>query len=69
MSNAEINFTMDALEVTADKFRAWGKDYTYNPGLNEFSYKGVKSVEETNMEYWFNPANWTKHPRMRLKPI
>ena len=46
MSNAEINFIMDAVESTASNFKEWMKDYTYNSQLNEYCIKGfvVKHV-------------------------
>ena len=56
MTNAEISFIMDAVEETSVKFRRWEKDYTYDPGLNEFSFKGIQSVEERKVADWFNTA-------------
>jgi hypothetical protein len=58
MANREVIFIMDALEATVSNFREWGKDYTYDPNLNEFSFKGFRSVEERKVAEWFNPAGW-----------
>jgi selenocysteine lyase/cysteine desulfurase len=60
MRNTEINFIMDAVEEIAHEFRKWERDYTYDPGLNEFAFKGIQSVEENKVEGWFNPAKWSK---------
>jgi selenocysteine lyase/cysteine desulfurase len=58
MTNAEIDFIMDAIEEVADEFREWGKDYTYDPGLNEFTFKGIRPAEKAKAAGWFDPANW-----------
>jgi selenocysteine lyase/cysteine desulfurase len=41
MSNAEINFIMDAIESTTINFKEWAKDYTYNSQLNEYCINGA----------------------------
>jgi selenocysteine lyase/cysteine desulfurase len=41
MTNAEIGFIMDAIAVVASRFREWEKDYSYDPGSNEYSYKKI----------------------------
>ncbi len=58
MSNAEIDFTMDAIESTASHFEEWMKDYTYNAESNEYSFKGFEAKENNRIEDWFNVGNW-----------
>jgi selenocysteine lyase/cysteine desulfurase len=58
MTNAEINFIMDAIELTASHFQEWVKDYTYDPAFNEYSFKGFKAKEQSKIEDWFNVFNW-----------
>jgi selenocysteine lyase/cysteine desulfurase len=58
MTNREVSFIMDALEATSSNFREWGNDYSYDPHLNEFSFKGFRSVEERKVPEWFNPSRW-----------
>jgi selenocysteine lyase/cysteine desulfurase len=58
MTNAEINFIMDAIESTACHFSEWMKDYVYDAGSNEFSFKGIESKDENKIEDWFDVSNW-----------
>ncbi len=58
MSNAEIYFIMDAIELTASHFQKWMKDYTYNVECDEYSFKGFKPKEKSRVEDWFNFCNW-----------
>ena len=60
MTNAEIDFFMDAIELTASHFREWMKDYTYNPRSNEYSFKGIEAKEQRRIEGWFKVSNWAK---------
>ena len=54
MTNAEIDFIMDAIELTASDFKEWMKDYTYNAESNEYSFKGIDAKEQSRIEDWFN---------------
>ncbi len=58
MTNAEIDFIMDAIELTASHFQEWMKDYTYDPGSNEYAFKGIVATEQRKIEDWFNVSNW-----------
>jgi selenocysteine lyase/cysteine desulfurase len=60
MTNAEINYILNAVEQTVNSFRDWGKDYFYDPQLNEYTLKGFGSSEEIKMADWFNPSEWSK---------
>lgn len=65
MTDAEIDFIMDAIELTASYHREWMKDYIYDPGSNEYSFKGAKSNEQCRVESWFNAASTCKHSGTR----
>jgi len=58
MTNAEIDFIMDAIELTVYHFRDWMKDYTYDPASNEYSFKGIEAKEQEIIEDWFTVSNW-----------
>jgi len=58
MTNAEIDFIMDAIEMTASCFREWMKDYIYDPGSNKYSFKGMEAKEQGRVENWFNVSTW-----------
>ena len=58
MTNAEIDFIMDAIELTASHFQEWMKDYTYNPESNEYSFKGIEAKGQSRIEDWFKVSNW-----------
>ena len=58
MTNAEIDFMMDAIELTALHFREWTKDYTYDPKSNEYAFKEFEVQEFGKIEDWFNVSTW-----------
>ena len=63
MTNAEIDFIMDAIELTASHFQEWMKDYIYNPESNEYSFKGFDTREQSMIQDWFNASVF--HPDRR----
>jgi len=58
MTGAEIDFIMDAIESTAAHFPEWMKEYRYEPGSNEYVFKGFDSKERRRVEGWFDPSGW-----------
>jgi selenocysteine lyase/cysteine desulfurase len=58
MTDAETGFIMDAIELTAIHFQEWMKDYKYDPGANEYSFKGIGAKDQSKMEDWFTVSNW-----------
>jgi len=58
MTNAEIDFIMEAIELTVCHFQDWMKDYTYDPISNEYSFKGIEAKEQGKIEAWFTVSNW-----------
>jgi selenocysteine lyase/cysteine desulfurase len=54
MTNAEIDFIMDAIELTASHFHEWRKDYAYDPESNEYTFIGTEAKEQRIIEDWFN---------------
>ncbi len=64
MTNAEIDFIMDAIELTASHFQDWMKDYAYDPECNKYSFKGIDAKEQSKVDDWFNCVSQTG-PRLR----
>jgi selenocysteine lyase/cysteine desulfurase len=58
MTNAEIDFIMDAIELTAGHFREWMKDYIYDPVSNEYSFKGIEVKQDGKFGNWFDVLSW-----------
>jgi selenocysteine lyase/cysteine desulfurase len=54
MTNAEIVFIMDAIELTTSNYHEWMKDYSYDPGSNEYSFEGFQAKENARVKGWFN---------------
>ena len=52
MTNKEISFIMDAIELTAINFIGWKEDYGYDAVTNEFYFKEFK--EKNITKDWFN---------------
>ena len=58
MSNAEIDFIMNAIEMTVSNFMEWIKDYTYDPQSNEYCFKGLETAEQNRVRDWFDASGW-----------
>jgi selenocysteine lyase/cysteine desulfurase len=58
MTNAEINFIMDAVEATASHYHEWMKDYTYDAASNEYMFNGFDPIGGSNITDWFNAGVW-----------
>ena len=58
MTNAEIDFIMDAIESTSFHFKEWMEDYVYDPGSNEYTFKGMVTDCQRKINDWFNVAAW-----------
>jgi selenocysteine lyase/cysteine desulfurase len=58
MTNAEVDFMMDSIELTASHFEEWGKDYSYDCESNEYVFKGIGGREQEKVEDWFDVAMW-----------
>jgi selenocysteine lyase/cysteine desulfurase len=54
MTNAEIKFIMDAIELTALRFDEWEKDYAYDHAVNKYVFKDVEETVQRKVEDWFN---------------
>ena len=52
MTNAEIDFIMDAIELTASHFQEWMKDYAYDTERNDYYVKGFEAKEKGMVEDW-----------------
>lgn len=57
MTNAEIDFIMDAIELTVCNFSEWMKDYRYDTSCEEYSFRGIEATEESVIQDWFNVCN------------
>jgi selenocysteine lyase/cysteine desulfurase len=53
MTNAEIGFIMDAIELTVCHLQEWTEDYSYCPASNEYVIKGMEAMEQDTIEDWF----------------
>jgi len=58
MTDAEIDFIMDAIELTVFHFQEWMEDYTYDPETNEYSFRGWESTEQRKIGNWFKVSTW-----------
>ena len=58
MTDAEIGWIMDAIELTALHFQEWSADYVYEPESDEYCCKGWMSKEGVRVEDWFRVSNW-----------
>jgi selenocysteine lyase/cysteine desulfurase len=56
MTNAEINFIMDAIELTASHYQEWAEDYDYDATTNEHTFKKNTANQQRRPEDWFDMA-------------
>jgi selenocysteine lyase/cysteine desulfurase len=54
MTNAEMDFLMGAIELTALHFEEWGRGYVYDAGSNEYTFAGFDGSKPCNINNWFN---------------
>ncbi|HMC99622.1 MAG TPA: aminotransferase class V-fold PLP-dependent enzyme, partial [Ferruginibacter sp.] len=58
MTNSEVEFILDAIESTVKYFEDWGRDYVYDPAINEYVFKTPVLTKENLVTSWFEPGNW-----------
>ena len=44
MSNAEIDYILDAVEEVVERYEEWGKDYVYDSDRNEYVFRGAEII-------------------------
>ncbi|HWK06781.1 MAG TPA: aminotransferase class V-fold PLP-dependent enzyme [Puia sp.] len=54
MTNAEIDYIMDAIETTVGQYEEWRKDYVYDPVCHEYAFSGLEAAERSIGMDWFN---------------
>ena len=58
MTDAEIHFIMDAIELTVGHWEEWKNDYAYDASSNEYIFKGEAIGGKDKVEKWFDVSNW-----------
>jgi selenocysteine lyase/cysteine desulfurase len=58
MTNAEVDFILDAIELTVTHYQTWKKDYIYDSASNEYSFRGLAAKEQFRIEEWFRSDSW-----------
>jgi selenocysteine lyase/cysteine desulfurase len=53
MTDAEIEFIMDAIELTSAYWHTWAKDYSYDAASGQYFHREVESKERDRIEGWF----------------
>jgi selenocysteine lyase/cysteine desulfurase len=59
MTNEEIDFILDAIELTVTHYQTWKEDYIYDSASNEYSFRGFAATEQFRIEEWFNADSWS----------
>lgn len=54
MTNAEIEYILDAIEDLHNNHEEWAKDYSYHLQTNEFSHRKAGNDEMQRVEGWFS---------------
>jgi len=57
MTDAEIEYIMDAIEATASMFNDWKSDYRYDAGRNEYILKKGSVDEHQRVKEWFTSGH------------
>lgn len=53
MTDAELDFVLDALAQTVENIEAWSADYRYDKLTNEFSHRHFANPTDAMVEQWF----------------
>ena len=67
MTNEEIIFIMDAIEITVSNAAEWGKAYDYDPRSNEYCFRGSGATEQQQVAAWFDVGEWRN--LIKLRPL
>jgi selenocysteine lyase/cysteine desulfurase len=54
MSDAEVDYIIDAVKQVAENGQEWGKDYDYDPYKNEFFHKQFPAKSQEDYISWFD---------------
>jgi selenocysteine lyase/cysteine desulfurase len=54
MTDAEINFILDAIEQVVINYAEWKQDYIYEPDTNEYHHHIFKDNVSDKVNDWFN---------------
>jgi selenocysteine lyase/cysteine desulfurase len=54
MSDAQVDYIMDAIELTAYHALEWMKDYVHDPHTDVYTYRGSESTEQSRVDQWFD---------------
>jgi len=54
MTDAEIDYIMDAVENTVSQYGEWEKDYAYDPAWNEYTFKKSTKLNRDAGIDWFD---------------
>jgi selenocysteine lyase/cysteine desulfurase len=52
MTDNEIEYILDAIEITVERYQEWAVDYLYDPAANEFVFKGW--TDRNRVGEWFD---------------
>lgn len=53
MTNDELLYITNAIKDVIENIESWGKDYIYNPNVNEFYHKDVTPYTPDDYKSWF----------------
>jgi len=54
MSDADVDYVIDAVKQVAKNGKKWGEDYDYDPRKNEFFHKKAKAKSQEDYNSWFD---------------
>ncbi|MDP2089518.1 MAG: aminotransferase class V-fold PLP-dependent enzyme [Flavobacteriaceae bacterium] len=54
ITNEEVEFVCESIQLTAENFETWKEDYNYHSLNNEFVHKSGVKIEEDLVKKWFN---------------
>jgi selenocysteine lyase/cysteine desulfurase len=56
MTNADLNFAVNAIDEISKNFKKWSEDYSYDKHTNEFTHK-TSTQTAVDYNYWFRKLN------------
>lgn len=58
MTDTDVVFMMDAIEMTVSNVEKWGKDYGFDRQLNEYFFREEGGRERQRVASWFDVGRW-----------
>lgn len=66
ITDAEVEFILDAIDQTIARYPAWQRDYTYDATRNEYFFKAGEPRQSRPVDDWFTASRWAESAPLNM---